>query len=130
MGASTGDLLVSDDATLARVLASGTRRVAIHAEDEYRMNDREGLRIPGDPVAGNVNGDVTVVEFYDIRCPYCRRMVPVVADLLKRDPNVRVVYPAARPHGVAGVRHSRQQQQAQRSPDKHPKPCAQRAPKT
>ena len=49
-------------------------------------------RTPGDPVAGNPNGDVTVVEFYDIRCPYCRRMVPVVADLLKRDPNVRFVY--------------------------------------
>ena len=49
MGASTGDLLVSDDATLARVLASGTRRVAIHAEDEYRMKDREWLRVPGDP---------------------------------------------------------------------------------
>ena len=51
MGASTGDLLVSDDATLARVLASGTRRVAIHAEDEYRMKDREGLRVPGDPAS-------------------------------------------------------------------------------
>ena len=49
MGASTGDLLVSDDATLARVLASGNRRVAIHAEDEYRMKDREHLRVPGDP---------------------------------------------------------------------------------
>ncbi|TRW17874.1 dihydroorotase [Glacieibacterium frigidum] len=49
MGASTGDLLVSDDPTLARVLASGTRRVAIHAEDEYRMKDREGLRVAGDP---------------------------------------------------------------------------------
>ena len=49
MGASTGDLLVSDDATLARVLASGHRRVAIHAEDEYRMKDREGLRVSGDP---------------------------------------------------------------------------------
>ncbi|MFL9839931.1 dihydroorotase [Sphingomonas sp. ST-64] len=49
MGASTGDLLVSDDANLARVLASGHRRVAIHAEDEFRMNDREGERVPGDP---------------------------------------------------------------------------------
>lgn len=49
MGASTGDLLVSDDPTLARVLASGTRRVAIHAEDEYRMKDREPLRVAGDP---------------------------------------------------------------------------------
>lgn len=49
MGASTGDLLVSDDANLARVLASGHRRVAIHAEDEFRMNAREGERIEGDP---------------------------------------------------------------------------------
>ncbi|MEG3181970.1 dihydroorotase [Sphingomonas sp. LT1P40] len=49
MGASTGDLLVSDDANLARVLASGHRRVAIHAEDEFRMNDRLDKRVEGDP---------------------------------------------------------------------------------
>ena len=49
MGASTGDLLVSDDANLARVLASGSRRVAIHAEDEFRMQERLGERITGDP---------------------------------------------------------------------------------
>ena len=48
MGASTGDLLVSEDAALARVLASGTRRVAIHAEDEARMQARLGERIEGD----------------------------------------------------------------------------------
>ncbi|WP_106640881.1 dihydroorotase [Allosphingosinicella vermicomposti] len=49
MGASTGDLLVSEDSELARVLASGKRRVAIHAEDEARMNARLGERIEGDP---------------------------------------------------------------------------------
>lgn len=49
MGASTGSLLVSDDATLARVLASGKRRVAIHAEDEARMQERRDARIEGDP---------------------------------------------------------------------------------
>jgi dihydroorotase len=49
MGASTGNLLVPDDETLARVLASGRRRVAIHAEDEPRMQDRHGFRVPGDP---------------------------------------------------------------------------------
>lgn len=49
MGASTGDLLVSDDATLAQVLAHGSRRVAIHAEDEERMNARAGERVEGDP---------------------------------------------------------------------------------
>jgi len=48
MGASTGDLLVSEDARLAEVLASGHRRVAIHAEDEARMNARAGERIAGD----------------------------------------------------------------------------------
>jgi dihydroorotase len=49
MGASTGDLLVAEDASLARVLASGHRRVAIHAEDEARMNARAGERVSGDP---------------------------------------------------------------------------------
>lgn len=49
MGASTGDLLVSEDSELARVLASGKRRVAIHAEDEARMNARADKRIEGDP---------------------------------------------------------------------------------
>lgn len=47
---------------------------------------------PADPVAGNPKGDVTVVEFYDVRCPYCRRMVPVMAQLLKDDPRIRLVY--------------------------------------
>jgi len=40
MGSSTGSLLVEDDEVLRRVLASGSRRVAIHAEDEHRLRDR------------------------------------------------------------------------------------------
>tara|TARA_R110000782_G_scaffold49622_2_gene107891 strand:- start:23407 stop:24747 length:1341 start_codon:yes stop_codon:yes gene_type:complete len=51
MGASTGSLLVDDDGALARVLASGHRRVAIHAEDEARMNARKDLRVEGDPAS-------------------------------------------------------------------------------
>ncbi len=49
MGASTGSLLVAEDAALERVLRSGSRRVAIHAEDEERMNARAHLRVEGDP---------------------------------------------------------------------------------
>ncbi len=49
MGASTGSLLVAEDEPLARVLASGRRRVAIHAEDEARMQARKDLRVAGDP---------------------------------------------------------------------------------
>ncbi|HWK37126.1 dihydroorotase [Sphingomonas sp.] len=51
MGSSTGDLLVSEDRSLAEVLASGSRRVAIHAEDEDRMNARAGDRVSGDPAS-------------------------------------------------------------------------------
>jgi protein-disulfide isomerase len=43
-------------------------------------------------MAGNPDGDVTVVEFYDLRCPYCRRMLPVLADLLRQDHGIRLVY--------------------------------------
>ena len=61
----------------------------------------------GDPVAGNPDGSVTVVEFYDLRCPYCRRMLPVVAEFLKRNPNVRLVFkdlPILGPASVLGAR--------------------------
>lgn len=49
MGASTGNLLVPDDPSVLAVLKSGRRRVAVHCEDEPRMNEREGLRVTGDP---------------------------------------------------------------------------------
>lgn len=48
MGSSTGTLLVADDEHIARVLRHGRRRVAVHAEDEGRLNDRKGLRAAGD----------------------------------------------------------------------------------
>jgi dihydroorotase len=51
MGASTGDLLVPDDETLTRVLASGSRRVAIHSEDNARLDERKEYR--GDNVANH-----------------------------------------------------------------------------
>lgn len=48
MGASTGSLLVAEDSELERVLRSGSRRVAIHSEDEFRMNERKDERLEGD----------------------------------------------------------------------------------
>jgi protein-disulfide isomerase len=47
---------------------------------------------PADPVAGAAAGDVTVVEFYDTRCPYCRHLLPTLTALLQADPKVRLVY--------------------------------------
>jgi protein-disulfide isomerase len=49
-------------------------------------------RNPADPMEGNSEGNVTVVEFSDVRCPFCRRMLPVMAELLQHDGGVRIVY--------------------------------------
>ncbi len=43
MGSSTGDLLVEDDEALARILAGGSRRVAVHCEDEERLRERRAI---------------------------------------------------------------------------------------
>ncbi len=51
MGASTGSLLVGDDAALERVLRSGKRRVAVHAEDEARLAERRAALARGAPVS-------------------------------------------------------------------------------
>jgi len=49
VGSSTGDLLVEDEPTLDRIVATIRRRAAFHAEDEARLRERAGLRRPGDP---------------------------------------------------------------------------------
>ncbi|MBQ0817962.1 MAG: dihydroorotase [Methyloceanibacter sp.] len=48
-GSSTGNLLVDDEETLARVLANIRRRASFHSEDEARLNDRMSLQREGDP---------------------------------------------------------------------------------
>ncbi len=51
MGSSTGSLLVADDANVARVLASGTRRVTVHSEDDDRLKERNAMVSAGADVA-------------------------------------------------------------------------------
>jgi protein-disulfide isomerase len=46
----------------------------------------------GSAWAGNPQGDVTLVEYFDYNCGYCRASLPLIADLIKRDPKLRVVY--------------------------------------
>ena len=48
MGSSTGSLLVADDEGVAAILKVISRRAAFHSEDEYRLEERKGLRVPGD----------------------------------------------------------------------------------
>lgn len=49
MGSSTGSLLVPDDVGVEAILSAISRRAAFHSEDEYRLEERKHLRVPGDP---------------------------------------------------------------------------------
>ena len=49
MGSSTGSLLVPDDDGVEAILGAISRRAAFHSEDEYRLEERKPLRVPGDP---------------------------------------------------------------------------------
>lgn len=55
-------------------------------------HQEELLRDPASPVSGNLNGDVAVIEFFDYRCGYCKRVASTVTQLQKDEPGVRVVY--------------------------------------
>jgi protein-disulfide isomerase len=50
------------------------------------------LSDPDSATGGNPKGDVTLVEFFDYRCPYCKQMEPTVQALLKEDGKLRIVY--------------------------------------
>jgi protein-disulfide isomerase len=55
-------------------------------------NAKEIYRDADASVAGNPNGDITVVEFFDYNCGYCKRGLHDVVKLVESDPNVRVVF--------------------------------------
>ena len=60
MGSSTGSLLVPDDAGVEAILRAISRRAAFHSEDEYRLEERKHLRVPGNPASHPVWRDPEV----------------------------------------------------------------------
>jgi protein-disulfide isomerase len=52
----------------------------------------EMLSDPGTDVAGATDADVTIVEFLDYNCPYCKRFAPTLQSLLAEDHRIAVVY--------------------------------------
>lgn len=49
------------------------------------------LRDPDIPAAGNRDGDITIVEYFDFQCPYCRKTHPILKEVIKEDGKVRLV---------------------------------------
>ncbi|HXT78911.1 MAG TPA: DsbA family protein [Acetobacteraceae bacterium] len=91
------------DAVAALQAEEGERSHASARAAIAAAGDR--LISPDDPVAGNPKGDVTIVEFFDTRCPYCRKMEPAMARLLAEDHGVRLVFkdlPILGPASVLG----------------------------
>jgi protein-disulfide isomerase len=66
--------------------ASETARQALTARHREIFDD------PQTPVGGNPRGDVTLVEFFDYRCPYCKQVQPSLEKLLGKDGNLRIAY--------------------------------------
>jgi protein-disulfide isomerase len=79
-------------------------REALQALEATDLRDREGasraaiaahadalFRDPADPVKGNPQGAVTIVEFFDARCGYCKQLQPALDQLLRRQRDVRLV---------------------------------------
>jgi protein-disulfide isomerase len=65
------------------------------------------LRDPEIPVAGNAAGDITIVEYFDYQCPYCRKIEPELRQVVQDDGKVRLVlkdWPVLGPVSVTAAR--------------------------
>jgi protein-disulfide isomerase len=77
------------------------RREALAASHDALFNDAR------DPIKGNPRGNVTIVEFFDARCSYCKALYPTMQALLQQDGNIRVVMkdlPILGPNSVVASR--------------------------
>ena len=86
-------------AAMANVLllaAAAPAAAAAAAEDDVAIVSREGqkqmLKDPGTEPVGARNPDVTIVEYFDYNCPFCKKLVPELHTVLARDPKIAVIY--------------------------------------
>ena len=77
----------------------------LHAQDR-QLTVEEVLHDPDAPVLANPDGDVTVVEFFDYQCPFCKQAHPLLLDVAARDSGVRLVLKDWPLFGAPSVRAS------------------------
>ena len=93
--------------SLQRAKKKEDDRIAASRKSTVKSFRKELTADSRTPIFGNPNGDVTLVEFFDYRCPYCRRMEPLLQNLIRDDPGVRVVqkeWPILGPASVYAAR--------------------------
>src|SRR5437660_1473470 len=90
------DYLIHNPDVLIEALRGAEDRLNREADAKAAtvLSDRrsEVFDDPATPVGGNPRGDVTIVEFFDYRCPYCKQVVPALQALLKEDQKLRFLY--------------------------------------
>ncbi len=90
------DYLVNHPEVVLESLKAGQQKsdmqAAAQAQQMIAVKRKELLENKDDLVQGNPKGDVTLVEFFDYRCPYCKQIEPSLDALLKEDPKLRIVY--------------------------------------
>jgi protein-disulfide isomerase len=76
----------------AVAVAAGSFSAVAFGEGPGDVLSRDAvLHDPEIPVLGNPKGDVTVVEFFDYQCPYCKKLAPEIAQVLQEDGHIRLV---------------------------------------
>ncbi len=68
------------------------KKQAEGAEKYINSNWDKIAKNPNDPFAGNPDGDITIVEFFDYSCGYCKHALPVIQEILKKDPKIKFVF--------------------------------------
>jgi protein-disulfide isomerase len=61
-------------------------------EEEKVLTEAAVLRDPEIPVAGNAKGDISIVEWFDYQCPYCRKIAPDLQQIAQADGKLRLVW--------------------------------------
>ena len=77
------------------------------SNDETVLTEARVLRDPDIPAAGNAEGDITIVEYFDYQCPYCRKIEPELRQVVQDDGKVRLVlkdWPILGPVSVIAAR--------------------------
>ena len=78
---------------VANRLDQNRRDNALNEVIEASLNNMDViLHDPKDPVVGSKSANIAIVEFFDYQCPYCKQFAPVVASVLKNNPDVKVIY--------------------------------------
>jgi protein-disulfide isomerase len=94
-----GSYLDSNPQVIINALQGFQKKQMADAEQTIKNTQKDAgqfvkalFHTTNDPVGGNPNGAVTIVEFFDYQCPHCVDMFPVLTDTIKNNPDVRIIF--------------------------------------